>query len=95
MRPCRVCGNNKRDELNAHHLIPGELRTKGMDQMTMKLCRDQKGCKTHMKHHRGSVKASRAIRSHMRKYELEWLIEIMGKDWVDRTYPSLRIHGRS
>jgi hypothetical protein len=87
MRPCLYCGSREKGQLNRHHLLPKECRRKGEPQFTVKLCRDQYGCRAHLKFHKGNKRVAKVIRHNMRKKHYNWLIEKMGKEWVDEVYP--------
>lgn len=87
MRNCRVCGNSIRKQLNRHHLLPREIRRKGTRQITVKLCRDGKGCAVHQRFHQGETLAAMIIREHLKKTEVSWMIGNVGTEWVEKTYP--------
>jgi histidinol phosphatase-like enzyme len=85
MARCRACGNT---QVNRHHLIPKEDRKPG-PQLTVKLCKDQNGCRVHHRFHIGDRKAARTIRLHLKKKEYFWLVNVMGQEWTERTYPRI------
>lgn len=87
-KPCAVCGNATKGQLNRHHLITKEHRRKGTAQLTIKLCRDQEGCRTHLLFHKGDKRAARKIRAILEPADITWMEQIVGKDWVAATYPT-------
>lgn len=87
MRPCRVCGNKVRGELDRHHLLPKAVRKPGVRQLTMKLCKAKKGCNTHFRFHQGEREAARDIRDKCEPYEIQWMVEQVGSTWVRTIYP--------
>lgn len=86
-KPCRVCGNRNPGELNRHHLLPKSVREKGTNQLTVKLCRDDKGCTVHQRFHQGDKDAARQIRAILRLEEVNWMKNIVGRTWVQTIYP--------
>lgn len=86
-RPCAVCGNVERAQLNRHHLLDKSVRRKGTTQLTIKLCRDQNGCKTHLLFHNGDPRAAKKIRAILDPADIVWMENKVGKDWVAKTYP--------
>lgn len=87
MRPCRVCGNDAKGELDRHHLLPKAVRKPGTRQITVKLCKAKNGCNTHFKFHEGNKTAARKIRKTLAPSEIQWMVEQVGSTWVRTIYP--------
>lgn len=55
--------------------------------MTVRLCRDQFGCRVHHRFHQGEKKAAMQIRSSLSKRETFWMMDQVGAQWVQTIYP--------
>ena len=88
-RPCIVCGNDNKSELNRHHLLPREVRPRhgNIRQILVKLCAEKYGCAIHYRFHTGEREAAMDIRENLEDWELEWMIDMVGQEWVDTIYP--------
>lgn len=87
-KPCRVCGNKTKGEINRHHLLPKCDRQPGTRQVTIRLCKDQFGCRAHHRFHAGEKKAAYQIRAALSWKELDWMQEQVGWEWVQTIYPA-------
>lgn len=88
LKPCIVCGNVTKGELSRHHLLPKDVRDRGTRQITVKLCKDQLGCKVHHRFHQGDKKAAVSIRKNLLHDDYLWMIGQVGETWVRTIYPS-------
>lgn len=74
--------------MNRHHLLPKNVRVKGESQLTVKLCRDGKGCRVHRAFHQGSKVAAVLIRNVLTDAEVEWMVGCVTSKWVRTIYPT-------
>jgi len=89
--PCIVCGNAKSSETNRHHLLPREARDReGNDrQVTVRLCAEKYGCMSHFNFHMGDKQAAINIRKNLEPWQVEWMVERVGAEWVQTIYPEV------
>jgi hypothetical protein len=88
-RPCIVCGHADKNELNRHHLLPKEVRPRdgNVRQILVKLCAEKYGCRSHFDFHVGDKEAAMNIRENLEDWEVEWMIDMVGEEWVQTIYP--------
>lgn len=61
-----------------------------VQQKTIRLCGEKRGCRVHLRFHEGDPEAAEAIRKILREDEVAWIIEQVGEEWLQTIYP-LRI----
>lgn len=87
-KPCIVCGNANKSQLNRHHLLPRADRPEpNVRQVTVKLCAEKYGCMAHYNFHMGDRDAAMAIRKNLDDWHVDWMVEQVGAEWVQTIYP--------